>query len=71
MAVSYQAIIDKIDQAILDGVDGPVKFSLSGRSFEYNSLDELLNARAKYARLNAGKKRPGGVRIAKTVVGGY
>lgn len=70
-AATYQAILDAIDAAILEGVSGPGELIASGRTVKYRSLGELTAARRQYAALAAkasgktgfkltGMKAPGG-----------
>ena len=58
MATDYQAIIDAIDAAILEGIDKPGSITTaSGRTVQYRNLSELSKLRDKYVRLLARRYR--------------
>lgn len=51
MATDYQAMIDAIDAAILDGASKPLTLTIRGRSVTYRTLDELIRARQVFITL--------------------
>jgi hypothetical protein len=66
--MSYATVIAAIDAAIESWAGTAVRISIAGRSIEYRSLGELIEARKYYASLNATSTR--GFQITNLKAGG-
>jgi len=67
---TYAEIIAKIDDAIYDWIDKPVTISHNNRTTTFRTLDELLQARAKYVKLQSVASSGGGLRFSNIKAGG-